>query len=151
MEIMSTTGARVAEILLVEDNHQDVLLTRRGFERARLTVNLHHVENGEECMKFLRKQGEYADVPSPDLIILDLNMPVMNGREVLQELTADDDLKHLPVVVLTTSEDEGDVLAMYQLRCSAYATKPVKFDNFLAVIRGIADFWFTVVVLPRTT
>ena len=83
-----------------------------------------------------------------DLIILDMNMPVMDGREVLAEMTADDRLKHLPVVVLTTSEDDRDVLAMYQLRCSAYTTKPVDFDRFLEVIQGIADFWFTVVVLP---
>jgi len=99
-------------------------------------------------MAFLRKEGEYANVPIPDLILLDLNMPVMDGREVLAELVKDDDLNHLPVVILTTSADEQDVLNMYKLRCSAYATKPLDFNQFLRVIQGIADFWFTVVVLP---
>lgn len=145
---MTTREGRIAEILLVEDNEHDVILTQRGFERAKLKVNLHHVENGELCMQFLRNEGEHSDAPTPDLIILDLNMPVMNGHEVLEQLTADEELKHLPVVVLTTSEDDRDVLAMYRLRCSGYVTKPVQFDNFLEVIRGIADFWLTVVVLP---
>ena len=148
MRVTDTDGGRPAEILLVEDNKDDVLLTREGFERAKLTVNLHHVENGEECMAFLRKEGEYSDVPTPDLILLDLNMPLMDGREVLAEMVKDDNLKHLPVVILTTSNDEHDVLNMYQKRCSAYATKPVEFTDFLNVIKGIADFWLTVVVLP---
>ena len=99
-------------------------------------------------MAFLRKQGEYADAPTPDLILLDLNMPVMDGREVLAELVRDDNLKHIPVVVLTTSAEEQDVLNMYKLRCSAYTTKPVDFNKFLGVVRGITDFWFTVVVRP---
>lgn len=146
---MSATGGRPAEILLVEDNKDDVVLTREGFARAKLTVNLHHVKDGELCMAFLRKEGEFADAPTPDLILLDLNMPVMDGREVLAELVKDDNLNHLPVVILTTSAEEQDVLNMYKLRCSAYATKPVDFNQFQAIIQGIADFWFTVVVLPR--
>lgn len=113
MRVTDTSGSRTAEILLVEDNKDDVVLTREGFERAKLTVNLNHVENGEECMAFLRKEGEYAGVPTPDLILLDINMPVMDGREVMAELVKDDKLKHLPVVILTTSEDEQDVLNMY--------------------------------------
>jgi len=141
-------GSRHAEILLVEDNRDDVTLTREGFKQSSLMINLHHVEHGEACMAFLRKEGEYADAPTPDLILLDLNMPVMDGREVLAELVADENLKHLPVVVLTTSTDNQDVLKMYKLRCNAYATKPVDFNQFLHVIQGIADFWFTVVVLP---
>ena len=148
MKVMDTNGGRPAEILLVEDNRDDVVLTRQGFERAKLKVNLHHVENGEECMAFLRKEGEYADAATPDLILLDLNMPVMDGREVLAELVKDDNLKQFPVVILTTSSDERDVLSMYKLRCSSYATKPVDFDQFLHVVQGIADYWFTVVVLP---
>lgn len=148
MRIMNTNGGRAAEILLVEDNETDVVLTREGFERAKLKVNLHHVENGEQCMAFLRKDGEYEGAPTPDLILLDLNMPVMDGREVLTELVRDEHLNHLPVVVLTTSKDEKDILQMYKLRCSGYATKPIDFDQFLGVIKGIADFWFTVVVLP---
>ncbi len=139
---------RPAEILLVEDNKDDVVLTQEGFERAKLVVNLHHVNHGEECMAYLRKEGEFSDAPTPDLILLDLNMPVMDGREVLSELVKDDSLNHLPVVILTTSADEKDVLNMYRLRCSAYATKPIDFDQFLEVVQGIADFWFTLVILP---
>lgn len=139
---------RPAVILLVEDNKVDVILTRRSFKRAKLSVNLHHVENGEQCMAFLRKEGKYADAPTPDLILLDLNLPIMDGREVLTELAKDDKLNHLPVVVLTTSKDERDVLAMYKLRCSAYITKPVDFKRFQEVIEKMSAFWFTVVVLP---
>ncbi len=148
MMVMQANMLRPAEILLVEDNKDDVFLTREGFKRAKLAVNLHHVENGEECMAFLRKQGKYVDVPTPDLVLLDLNMPIMDGREVLAELVKDESLNHLPVVILTTSASDRDVLHMYKLRCSAYATKPVDFDQFQSVVKGIADFWFTVVVLP---
>lgn len=140
--------ARTAEILLVEDNQDDVVLARRGFERARLPVHLHHVENGEECMAFLRKSGIYAQAPTPDLILLDLNMPVMDGREVLAEMVADEALRQMPVVVLTTSADERDVLEMYRFRCSSYIVKPVDFDHFLAAIKCISRYWFTVAVLP---
>ncbi|HZX33687.1 MAG TPA: response regulator [Rhodocyclaceae bacterium] len=140
--------ARPAEILLVEDNQDDVLLARRGFERAQLPVRLHHVENGEECMAFLRKTGAFAGVPTPDLVLLDLNMPVMDGREVLAEMVADAVLRRLPVVVLTTSADERDVLEMYRYRCSSYIVKPVDFDQFLAAIQTIGRYWFTVAVLP---
>jgi two-component system response regulator len=143
-----TNGGRTAEILLVEDNEADVVLTRESFRRGKLKVNLHHVDNGEECMAFLRKEGQYASAPTPDLILLDLNMPVMDGREVLAEMVKDESLRHLPVVILTTSADEHDVLNMYRLRCSSYATKPVDFDQFQRVIQGIEDYWFTVVALP---
>ena len=149
MSVMNTQGSRPAEILLVEDNQDDVVLTREGFKLAKLTVNLHHVEDGEECMSFLRKEGKYADAVTPDLILLGLNMPVMDGREVLAEMVKDDNLSHIPVVILTTSADERDVLDMYKLRCSSYACKPVDFDQFVRVIRGIADYWFTMVVLPQ--
>lgn len=142
------TGNRPAEILLVEDNQDDVLLTRMGFTRAKLQVNLHHVENGEECLAFLRKSGAHANAPTPDLVLLDLNMPVMDGREVLAELVADEKLRHMPVVVMTTSADERDVLEMYRLRCSSYIVKPVDFDQFLVAIHSIGIYWFTVAVLP---
>jgi two-component system response regulator len=145
------SGSHPAEILLVEDNESDVVLTRQGFKQAKLVVNLSHVENGEKCLAFLRKQGEYADAPTPDLVLLDLNMPVMDGREVLAEIVADDNLKRLPVVVLTTSETEADVLDMYKLRTSSYIVKPVDFEKFLRVIQGISDYWFTVVVLPNNS
>lgn len=141
-------NVQLADILLVEDNLDDVELTREGLQRAKLAVNLHHVENGEECMAFLRKQGRYAAAPTLDLIFLDLNLPVMDGREVLAELIADSRLNHLPVVILTTSADDQDILKMYQLRCSSYIVKPVDFDQFQRVVLGIADYWFTLVVLP---
>lgn len=148
MKLMEAGSARPAEILLVEDNQDDVTLTQEGFSRAKLAVNLHHAANGEECMDYLHKEGRFANVETPDLILLDLNMPVMDGREVLEELVKDDKLNHIPVVVLTTSADERDIVGMYKLRCSAYATKPIDFREFFGVIQGIADFYFTVVVLP---
>ena len=145
-----TADDRAAEILLVEDSAVDAVITRSAFQRARVLVNLHHVENGAECLAFLRKQGQYAGVPTPDLILLDLNMPVMDGREVLAELVGDDDLNHLPVVVLTTSEDERDVLAMYKLRCSSYITKPVDLGQFINVVQNLNEHWFKLVVRPPT-
>jgi two-component system, chemotaxis family, response regulator Rcp1 len=141
---------RTAEILLVEDNDNDVELTRQGFKRAKLLVNLHRVRDGEECMAFLRKQGKYANAPTPDLILLDLNMPKMGGEQVLAEMLKEDNLKSLPVVILTTSEQADEVLKMYKMRCSSYIVKPVDFDQFLKVVRAITEYWFTVVVLPRT-
>lgn len=147
---MSTlvSQGRPAEILLAEDSLIDFKLTVKAFERERLAVNLHHVENGEECMSFLRKQGKYSEAPTPDLILLDINMPVMDGHEVLAELVQDENLKHLPVVVLTSSEDERDVLQMYKLRCNAYLTKPVDAVKFQEVIKMLNAFWLTIVVLP---
>jgi len=118
------------------------------FARSKFLVTLHHVENGKECMKFLHKEGIYTDAPTPDLILLDLNLPLMDGREVLAELVKDDNLNHLPVVVLTTSKDEHEVLAMYKLRCSSFITKPVDFNKFHTIIQNLANYWFTVVVLP---
>jgi two-component system response regulator len=142
------TNGRAAEILLAEDNDNDVELTRQGFKRAKLLINLHHVGDGEECMAFLRKQGNYADAPTPDLILLDLNMPRMSGEQVLAEMLKDDSLKSLPVVILSTSEQAEEVLKMYKMRCSSYIVKPVDFDQFLNVVRAITEYWFTMVVLP---
>jgi len=141
-------NGRPAEILLAEDNGNDVELTRQGFKRAKLLVNLHCVRDGEECLAFLRKQGEYINAPTPDLILLDLNMPKIGGREVLAEIMGDDRLKSLPVVVLSTSEEGEEILKMYKMRCNSYIVKPVDFEQFLTVVRSIADYWFTVVVLP---
>ncbi len=141
-------NSRPAEILLVDDNEVDVLLTREGFKRAKLVVNMHCVENGEQCMAFLRKEGPYAAVPTPDLILLDLHMPIMNGQEVLTALAADKDLQHLPVVVLTSSAEEQAILRMNKLRCSSYIVKPADFEQLLHVVHGIENYWFTVVVLP---
>lgn len=147
MSTISSLG-RAAEILLVEDSAVDFKLTCKAFERERLAVNLHHVENGEECLAFLRRQGKYSAAPMPDLILLDINMPVMDGHELLAELVADEKLKHLPVVVLTSSDDERDVLSMYKLRCNAYLTKPVDAHKFQEVIKLLHAFWLTVVVMP---
>ena len=139
---------RPAEILLVEDNDNDVELMRIGFRRAKFAVNLHHVANGEECMKFLRNQSEFAQAPTPDIVLLDLNMPRMDGREVLAAIVADPLLCQLPVVVLTTSDSQEDLLASYKLRCSSYIVKPVDFDQSARVVQGISEYWFTLVVLP---
>lgn len=141
--------ARPAEILLVEDSENDVELTRLAFEEAKLLLNMHHVENGEQCMAFLRRQGKYANAPAPDIILLDLNLPVMDGRAVLAEIAGDEQLCHLPVIILTTSSAEKDILDMYKLRCSSYIVKPIDFPQFLRVVRGISNYWFTVVVLPQ--
>jgi chemotaxis family two-component system response regulator Rcp1 len=139
---------RPAEILLVEDNDNDAELTRIAFRRAKLAVNLQHVTNGEECMALLRHEGRYASARTPDLILLDLNMPRMDGREVLAELEKDERLRHLPVVVLTSSKGEADVLASYKLKCSSYLVKPISFDGFAQMIQALHDYWFTLVVLP---
>jgi two-component system, chemotaxis family, response regulator Rcp1 len=141
-------NSRRAHILLVEDNLDDVHLAREGFRRANTSVDLHHVDNGQDCMAFLRKQGRYTAVPTPDLILLDLNLPLMDGREVLAALVADNQLNHFPVVILTTSDNDQDILKMYQLRCSAYIVKPVDFKQFQRVVQGISDYWFSLAVLP---
>ena len=142
-------SSRPAEILLAEDNENDVELTRQGFKRCKLVLNLHHVKDGEECMAFLRKQGKYSNAPTPDLLLLDLNMPRMDGREVLAEMVVDETLNAIPVVVLTTSAQDEEIVKMYKMRCSSYIIKPIDFDQFLHVVRSIAEYWFTVVVLPK--
>lgn len=145
---MESKLGRPAEILLVEDNESDVVLTREGFEVSRLSVNLHHVEHGRDCMKFLRREEPFEDAPTPDLILLDLHLPFVDGREVLRQISLNEELRRLPVVVLTSSEAEQDVLKAYDLRCSSYIVKPVDFPQFQRVIEQIGDYWFTVVVLP---
>jgi len=139
---------RAAEILLVEDNDNDVILTRLAFQQARLAVRLSRVQDGEQCMDFLHKRGAYTGAPTPDIILLDLNMPRMDGREVLAAIAADETLRQLPVVILTTSSEEQEILKMYQLRCSSYIIKPVDFAQFVRVLRLFADYWLEVVVLP---
>ena len=145
---ISIHKGRPAQILLVEDNEGDVVLTRTSFENSRFLVDLHHVEHGEECMAFLNKEGQYVDVPTPDLILLDLNLPVMDGREVLAEIVKDENLRRIPVVILTTSNAESDLLNMYNLRCSSYIVKPIDFQQFHEAIVELCDYWFTLVVLP---
>jgi CheY-like chemotaxis protein len=146
--INNLTNTRPAEILLVEDNDNDVELTRIGLKKSKLLLNLHHAKDGIECMDFLHRKGAFAGAPRPDLILLDLNMPRMNGQEVLAEIVADEALCTLPVIVLTTSMDDEEIVKMYKLRCSSYIVKPVDFEQFLRVIQSLTDYWFTVVVLP---
>lgn len=141
--------ARPIEILLVEDDPGDILITTEALEQSKLANNLHIVENGEEAVAFLRREGEHADAVRPDLVLLDLNLPRRDGREVLAEIKADPDLRRIPVVVLTTSSAEEDVLRSYDLHANAYITKPVDFANFVNVVRQVDDFFFTVVRLPR--
>lgn len=142
------TLGRPATILLAEDNDNDVELTKLGFRRARFAADLHHVANGEECLAFLRKEGRYADAPSPDIVLLDLNMPRMDGLEVLREIDKDPALGHHIIVVLTSSSADEDVLRSYQLRCSSYLVKPINFEGFAKMIQGLGDYWFTLVTLP---
>ena len=138
------------EILLVEDNPGDVDLARNALENSKIRNILHAVSNGEEAMAFLRCQGEYANASRPDLVLLDLNLPRKDGREVLAEIKSDDDLKRIPVVILTSSRDEEDILKSYNLHANCYITKPMDLNQFIKVVKSIEDFWFTIVKLPPT-
>jgi CheY-like chemotaxis protein len=137
------------EILLVEDNPGDVRLTVEALKEGKVRNNLHVTEDGAAAMEFLRNQGNYEDAVRPDIILLDLNLPRKDGREVLAEIKADDDLKRIPVVILTTSKDEQDVLTTYNLHANCYITKPVDLDQFISVVRTIKTFWLTIVKLPN--
>ncbi|WP_367128921.1 response regulator [Saccharothrix sp. HUAS TT1] len=139
----------VIDVLLVEDDPGDALMTQEAFEHHKIRNLLHVVRDGVEALEFLRRQGPYEDAPRPGLILLDLNLPKMDGREVLAEIKADETLRPIPVVVLTTSEAEEDILRSYNLHANAYVTKPVDFDRFIEVVRQIDDFFVTVVKLPR--
>jgi CheY-like chemotaxis protein len=138
----------VIQVLLVEDDPGDVLMTREAFEDNKVANTLHVVNDGAEALAFLRKEGEHAGAPTPDLVLLDLNLPRMDGREVLAAVKADDELRQIPIVVLTTSEAEEDVLRSYALHANAYVTKPVDFDRFIEVVRKIDEFFVSVVRLP---
>jgi CheY-like chemotaxis protein len=139
----------VIDVLLVEDDQGDVLMTREAFAHHKIRNELHVVTDGEQALQFLRREGEYQNAPRPGLILLDLNLPRRDGREVLAEVKADPELCSIPVVVLTTSEAEEDILRSYSLHANAYVSKPVDFDQFVEVIRRIDDFFVTVVKLPR--
>lgn len=139
---------RPIDILLVEDSPADVRLTREALKEAKVLNMLHVVQDGMAALEFLRRQGQYAGSPQPDLILLDLNLPRRDGREVLGEIKCDEQLKHIPVVVLTTSRAEEDVVRSYNLHANAYVTKPVDLKQFLEVIRVIEEFWLAVVTLP---
>ena len=142
------TAERLIEVLLVEDDPGDVLMTREAFADYKVRNSLHVVDDGVQALAFLRREGEYAEAPRPDLVLLDLNLPRMDGREVLQAVKSDPELSSIPVVVLTTSEAEEDVLGSYSLHANAYVTKPVDFERFIEVVRQIDDFFVTVVRLP---
>lgn len=144
---MITIGKPV-EILLVEDNKGDVGLVEEVFEESKIRNNLHVTEDGEEAMLYLHGEGKFSGSSRPDLILLDLNLPKKDGREVLREVKEDSNLKNIPIVVLTTSNDEKDILEAYDLHANAYVTKPLDFNQFIMVIKSIANFWLDVVKLP---
>ncbi len=146
---MSTrTGNRAIEILLVEDNPGDARLTQEALKEGKVRNNLHLARDGVEAMAFLRREGKYKDAPRPDLVLLDLNLPRKDGREVLAEMKEHPDLRLIPVVVLTTSEAEQDVVRTYELCANCYITKPVDLEKFITIVRSIEDFWLTIVRLP---
>ena len=136
------------DILMVEDNPGDVELAREALETGKLHNRLHVVDDGVKAMAFLRRQDPYGDAPRPDLVLLDLNLPRKDGREVLAEVKADDDLKRIPVVVLTSSQAESDVLKSYNLHANAYVAKPLNLTAFLQVVQAIQNFWLSIVILP---
>jgi CheY-like chemotaxis protein len=136
------------EVLLVEDDPGDVLMTQEAFADYKIANRLTVVTNGEDAIAYMRKQGRFADAPTPDLVLLDLNLPRRNGREVLRDIKSDAMLRRVPVVILTTSEAEEDVLASYELHANAYVRKPVDFEQFVSAVRAIDDFFITVVKLP---
>ncbi|HEX3796740.1 MAG TPA: response regulator [Acidimicrobiales bacterium] len=136
------------QLLLVEDDPGDVLMTREALAEAKVLHNLHVVDNGESAVSFLRQEGEYADAPRPDLIFLDLNLPRLGGRDVLAIVKSDESLRRIPVVVLTTSDAEDDIVHSYDLHANAYVTKPVDFTSFLSAVRQIDDFFLSVARLP---
>ena len=142
------TICEVVEILLVEDNPGDVRLTQEAFKEGRIVNGLHVVMDGVEAMAFLQREGEYADAPRPDIILLDLNLPKKDGREVLAEIKDDDKLKSIPVIILTTSDAEEDIIRTYNHHANCYITKPVDLEQLINVVRSIEDFWLTVVKLP---
>jgi chemotaxis family two-component system response regulator Rcp1 len=146
-----TTGAemgRPIEILLVEDSPSDAELTREALHEGRVINNLQVVSDGEQALAFLRRQGPYPSAPRPDMILLDLNLPRKDGREVLSEIKADQSLKRIPVVVLTTSQEESDVMTAYGLNANCYITKPVDLEQFIHVVQCVDNFWLNIVTLP---
>ena len=146
---MTDALLNVIDVLLVEDDPGDVLMTREAFEQHKVTNTLHVVSDGVEAVKFLRRQDEYATAPRPGLVLLDLNLPRKDGREVLAEIKSDEDLCDIPIVVLTTSAADEDILRSYKLHANAYVTKPVDFNRFVEVVRQIDHFFVTVVARPR--
>jgi CheY-like chemotaxis protein len=136
-------------VLLVEDSPGDVRLTQEAFREANVTIKLHVALDGVEAMAFLRREGDHADAPRPDLILLDLNLPRMDGREVMALIKRDDNLRSIPTVILTTSEAEADIVKSYDLQANCYLSKPVQLDSFVGLVKSISDFWLTTAKLPQ--
>ena len=145
---MNQSNGRPIEILLVEDNPGDVRLTQEAFKEGKVRNNLYVVEDGIEALGFLKREGKYAGSNRPDLILLDLNLPRMDGRELLAEIKKLPDVKRIPVVILTTSKNEADILQTYELHANCFITKPVDLDQFITIVQSIENFWMTVVILP---
>jgi len=145
---MTVKNLNHVDILLVEDSPSDILITREAFAEFKVLNSLHVVEDGVEALAFLKHEGKYASAPRPDLILLDLNLPRMNGREVLAKIKADQNMKKIPVVILTTSHAEQDVLQSYDQHANCYIVKPVGFENFVEAMKSIRQFWFSIVTLP---
>jgi CheY-like chemotaxis protein len=148
IEMKTRMAAKSIDILVVEDSKGDIGLIEEVFEDAKIMNNLHIAEDGEEAIAFLRGEGQFAGAPRPDIILLDLNLPKKDGREVLEEVKGDEELRNIPVVVLTTSKAEEDILRSYNLHANAYITKPVDFDQFIKVVKSIENFWLEIVKLP---
>lgn len=144
-----STSIEIIDILLVEDNPGDARLVQKAFELGRLANKIYHVSDGESALKFLRKEEPYSDAPRPDIILLDLNMPGLDGREVLAQVKSDPDLLTIPIIVMTTSSAEQDILESYKLHVNCYITKPVQVQDFINVVKTIDEFWIGVVCLPK--
>ena len=147
--MIDNNALRPAHVLLVEDNQDDIELTLEALKDSKVSMQIEVVTDGMAAMEFLHREGKYADKPRPDLVLLDLNLPKMDGREVLKEIRADENLTDIPVVVLTTSEDEGDILRAYKLHANCYIAKPVDFNRFTEIIRQVEGFWLQLVKLPH--
>ena len=145
---MKRFNGNPAIILLVEDNEGDARLAMEALKDGKISNDLHHVRDGIEAMQFLNKEGQYTDAPRPDIILLDLNMPRMDGREVLQEINKQSDISSIPIIVLTTSQNEVDIIKSYNLNANCFISKPVDFEQFVEVVRSIEHFWFSIVSLP---
>lgn len=146
----SKRGCRPVEVLLIEDNPGDVRLTMEAFKEGKIRNHLSVVSDGVEALAFLRREGPYANAPRPDIILLDLNLPKKDGRDVLAEIKAEEDLKRIPVVVLTTSNAEKDILGAYDLHTNRYITKPVDFAQFVTAVKLIEDFWFAIIKMSKS-
>lgn len=145
---MEHTKMRPIEILLVEDNEGDVFLTKKAFQKAKISNNIHVAIDGEQALEMLRQEGEYTDIPCPDIVLLDINLPKKDGTQVLAEMKGDKTLRRIPVVILTSSKAEQDVVKTYDLHASSYIVKPIDLNKFHDIVVAIEDFWFSVVVLP---